>query len=202
MKRLKPMFHQLSRALVLLTAATALSVQADTPEDEYSVILETTKGDIQLQLFPEQAPETVANFLGYVDEGFYDGLIFHRVIPNFMAQGGGFDADLNQRQPGRPIQNESDNGLGNVRGTIAMARTQAPHSATSQFFINVQDNTNLNQQGSRWGYAVFGEVTQGMTVVDDMVGVERQTMRTAAGAMGDVPVEPIIIERAYRVSQP
>ena len=156
------------------------------------VVFETSKGDVTLELFSEQAPITVENFLSYVDAGFYDGTIFHRVIDNFMIQGGGFDTDMNQKEGGEPIDNEADNGLKNDFGTVAMARTMEPHSATAQFFINVKDNDFLNftaptQQG--WGYCVFGKVVEGMDVVKAIDGVATANK----GGHGDVPVEPIII---------
>ena len=133
------------------------------------VLLETTSGDILVELYPDKAPETVANFLKYVDDGFYNNTIFHRVIPGFMIQGGGLTARMQQKDTSAPIKNEADNGLKNDRGTIAMARTRDPHSATAQFFINLVDNDFLNFQapsGNGWGYCVFGRVTEGMDVVD------------------------------------
>ncbi|TGG95820.1 peptidyl-prolyl cis-trans isomerase [Natronospirillum operosum] len=191
--------------LVLLLAACAGSDEPETTAapstpaaDGPRVILETSAGDIQLVLHAEAAPITVENFLRYVDEGHYDGLVFHRVIDGFMIQGGGFDADLVQQSTHDPIRNEADNGLNNVRGTIAMARTQAPHSATAQFFINLADNNQLDQRGNQWGYAVFGEVEAGMEVVEQIGGTRTGTRPTPMGAMGDVPVEPIVIERARR----
>lgn len=174
------------------------STATSSSDDGALVILETTLGDITLELDADAAPETVDNFLTYVDDGFYDDLIFHRVISGFMIQGGGFDDEMSQKTPRDPIQNESDNGLSNDRGTIAMARTPDPHSATSQFFINVEDNANLNHRGSQWGYAVFGQVVDGMDVVDAIVSSETETLTTDMGPMGDVPVDTIYIERAYR----
>lgn len=188
----------LSLGLIACAQATDEEPPAATSSNGVQVVLETTRGDITLELNSEAAPETVDNFLTYVDDGFYDGLIFHRVISGFMIQGGGFDDDMNQKTPRDPIQNESDNGLSNDRGTIAMARTPNPHSATSQFFINVEDNANLNHRGSQWGYAVFGRVVEGMDVVDAIVSAETETLTTDMGPMGDVPVETIYIERAYR----
>ncbi|MDF1690038.1 MAG: peptidylprolyl isomerase [Cycloclasticus sp.] len=161
-----------------------------------SIKLTTNQGDIVLELDAEKAPNTVKNFVTYVEEGFYEGVIFHRIIPNFMAQGGGFTSDFKQKDTSSPIQNEADNGLANDRGTIAMARTGDPHSATGQFFINLADNGFLNhssktQQG--WGYAVFGKVTEGMDVVDKMAAIP-----TGSGGMfpTDVPQEEVIIEKA------
>jgi peptidyl-prolyl cis-trans isomerase A (cyclophilin A)/peptidyl-prolyl cis-trans isomerase B (cyclophilin B) len=161
-----------------------------------NVVLETNLGAVTLELYPDKAPKTVANFTDYVRAGHYNGTVFHRVIPNFMAQGGGFKADLQQKPANAPIPNEADNGLQNLRGSIAMARTGEPHSASAQFFINVADNAFLNftaptRQG--WGYAVFGKVTAGMDVVDAMVALPTG----AAGPFGsDVPKQAVVIESA------
>jgi peptidyl-prolyl cis-trans isomerase B (cyclophilin B) len=161
-----------------------------------NVVLETNLGAVTLELYPDKAPKTVANFTDYVRAGHYNGTVFHRVIPNFMAQGGGFTADLQQKPANAPIPNEADNGLQNLRGSIAMARTGEPHSASAQFFINVADNAFLNftaptRQG--WGYAVFGKVTAGMDVVDAMVALPTG----AAGPFGsDVPKQAVVIESA------
>ena len=157
------------------------------------VMMTTTVGPMTIELDADTAPKTVENFLSYVAGGFYDGTIFHRVIDNFMIQGGGFTADMEQKSTQAPIENEANNGLKNHRGTIAMARTQDPHSATAQFFINVQDNDFLNHTGENmqgWGYAVFGKVTDGEDVLDKIRGVQTGSQ---AGHQ-DVPVEPIIIE--------
>ena len=146
------------------------------------VLLETTSGDILVELYPDKAPETVANFLKYVDNGFYNNTIFHRVIPGFMIQGGGLTARMQQKDTEAPIKNEADNGLKNDRGTIAMARTMDPHSATAQFFINLVDNDFLNFQapsGNGWGYCVFGKVTEGMDVVDKIAKVKTTTQLIA-----------------------
>jgi peptidyl-prolyl cis-trans isomerase B (cyclophilin B) len=164
------------------------------------VRLETSKGAIVLELDAKAAPKTVENFLGYVQDGFYDGTIFHRVIKQFMVQGGGFTADMEQKSTRDQIQNEADNGLKNKRGTIAMARTSDPHSATSQFFINIVDNAYLdfkakNAQG--WGYCVFGKVIEGLDVIDAIEAVKTTTKRPHQ----DVPVEPIIIEKAVVVEE-
>ena len=156
------------------------------------VIISTNQGDIKVKLFKNEAPITVENFLGYVNDGFYDGVIFHRVIPNFMAQTGGFTSDMKQKTPKAPIKNEADNGLRNKRGTLSMARTSDVDSATSQFFINVNDNTFLDNGERDFGYAVFGEVTEGMDVVDKIVSVQTGTV----GPFRDVPNEPIIINSA------
>ena len=157
------------------------------------ILMTTTVGPMTLELDADNAPKTVENFLSYVSSGFYDGTIFHRVINNFMVQGGGFTADMEQKATQAPIENEANNGLKNARGTIAMARTQDPHSATAQFFINVQDNDFLNHTGENmqgWGYAVFGKVTEGEDVLDKIRCVQTGSQ---AGHQ-DVPVEPIIIE--------
>ena len=157
------------------------------------ILMTTTLGSMTLELDADNAPETVENFLSYVSKSFYDGTIFHRVINNFMVQGGGFTADMEQKATQAPIENEANNGLKNARGTIAMARTQDPHSATAQFFINVQDNDFLNHTGENmqgWGYAVFGKVTDGEDVLDKIRCVQTGSQ---AGHQ-DVPVEPIIIE--------
>lgn len=159
------------------------------------VKLITNLGEITLELDAEKAPITVANFLEYVESGFYDGLIFHRVIDDFMIQGGGFDVDMKQKPTKETIKIEADNGLSNDQYTIAMARTSIPDSATSQFFINVKDNTFLNHTAptnSGWGYCVFGKVTAGADVIDQIKTV---ATTTKAGHQ-DVPVEPVIIEKA------
>ena len=158
-----------------------------------NILMTTTVGPMTLELDADNAPKTVENFLSYVSSGFYDGTIFHRVIDNFMVQGGGFTADMEQKETQAPIENEANNGLKNAQGTIAMARTQDPHSATAQFFINVQDNDFLNHTGENmqgWGYAVFGKVTEGEDVLDKIRCVQTGSQ---AGHQ-DVPVEPIIIE--------
>ncbi|KIH76438.1 peptidyl-prolyl cis-trans isomerase B (cyclophilin B) [Geoalkalibacter ferrihydriticus] len=159
------------------------------------VVLHTSHGDITIELYPEQAPASVENFLTYVRDGFYDGTIFHRVISNFMIQGGGMTPDMNNKKTNAPIKNEADNGLKNERGTLAMARTQVIDSATSQFFINVTDNDFLNHRDKTpngYGYAVFGKVAQGMDVVDAI----RKVPTGNAGFHQDVPKEPVLIEKA------
>ena len=163
------------------------------------VLMTTTVGPMTLELDADNAPKTVENFLSYVAGGFYDDTIFHRVINNFMIQGGGFTADMQQKATQAPIENEANNGLKNQRGTIAMARTQDPHSATAQFFINVQDNDFLNHTGENmqgWGYAVFGKVTDGDDVLDKIRAVQTGSQ---AGHQ-DVPIEPIIIESVAIIS--
>ncbi|MFH1370674.1 MAG: peptidylprolyl isomerase [Planctomycetota bacterium] len=162
------------------------------------VTLETTKGNIVIEVNETAAPVTSANFLRYIQEGFYDGTIFHRVIPNFMIQGGGFTPDMKQKQTHEPIINEAQNGLNNTRGTLAMARTTDPSSATAQFFINVVDNAYLNYSGPRNpGYTVFAKVVEGMDVVDEIAKVET----TSKQGHQDVPVEAVIIKSAKVVSE-
>ncbi len=164
------------------------------------VIIRTTFGEIAVELDAEKAPKTVENFLGYVRDGFYDGTIFHRVIDNFMIQGGGFDTDMQQKSTGDPIDNEADNGLKNDSGTIAMARTMEPHSATAQFFINVKDNDFLNHSGKNmqgWGYTVFGKVVRGSEVLDKIRGVPT----TSRNGHQDVPTDPVIIETVEIVEE-
>jgi peptidyl-prolyl cis-trans isomerase B (cyclophilin B) len=161
--------------------------------DDDMVIIRTTFGEIAVELDAEKAPKTVENFLGYVRDGFYDGTIFHRVIDNFMIQGGGFDTDMQQKPTREPVENEADNGLKNDSGTIAMARTMEPHSATAQFFINVKDNDFLNHSGKNmqgWGYTVFGKVVRGSEVLDKIRGVPT----TSRNGHQDVPTDPVIIE--------
>lgn len=159
------------------------------------ILLKTNHGDIKVELDFENAPKTAANFQQYVEEGFYNGVIFHRVINGFMVQGGGFEPGMTQKATREPIENEADNGLKNDNGTLAMARTMDPHSASAQFFINVKDNDFLNfrsKDSQGWGYAVFGRVVEGMDVVDQIKAVPT-TMR---GGHQDVPVEDVIIESA------
>ena len=159
------------------------------------VLLETTSGDILVELYPDKAPETVANFLKYVDDGFYNNTIFHRVIPGFMIQGGGFKPGMDEVDTREPIKNEANNGLSNEKYTIAMARTNDPHSASAQFFINVADNKFLDFKSETmqgWGYAVFGKVVAGQDVVDKIAKV--RTGRV--GWYDDVPTEDVVIEKA------
>jgi len=185
----------ISIMMVLMVSLAADA--ADKPGDNPKVVLDTSKGKIVIELYLQMAPETVVNFLSYVDAKFYDGTIFHRVIPNFMIQGGGFTADM-QRKPGKgPIKNEADKGLKNDRGTIAMARTGDPHSATAQFFINAVNNDFLNhknktQQG--WGYTAFGKVIKGMDVVDAILAVKTTRFKQ----FRDVPAEAVVIKTATR----
>ena len=157
------------------------------------VLMETSLGNVKLELLAKEAPLSVKNFLDYVKSGFYDGTVYHRIIPNFMIQGGGFTADLNQKQTNPPIKNEADNGLKNLRGTLAMARTMVVDSATAQFFINVVDNGALNQRDKTqqgYGYAVFGKVSEGMDVVDKIAAVKTGMQK----GFRDVPETPVVIK--------
>lgn len=159
------------------------------------VKLTTNFGDITLELFEDKAPKTVANFVSYVEDGFYDNTIFHRVINGFMIQGGGFTADMEQKDTKATIENEANNGVANEAGTIAMARTQDPHSATAQFFINVSNNTFLNHTSESvngWGYCAFGKVVEGMDVIEKIKAVQTGNN----GFHQDVPVESVVIEKA------
>ncbi len=180
----------------LVSLLFTLSLSSIAQADPVKVVMETSKGDIELSLDQDKAPISVANFLRYVDEGFYDNSIFHRVISGFMIQGGGMGEDMQKKATHEPIQNEAKNGLKNKRGTIAMARTGDPHSATSQFFINHKDNDNLDYPSfDGWGYAVFGKVTRGMDVVDAIAA----TPTAVKNGRRDVPVETILIKSVKRV---
>ena len=189
---LKKLIHSVG-ALSLLLGVNSV-VLADNPK----VLMKTSMGDVELELYAAKAPVTVKNFLAYVEDGAYDGTIFHRVIKGFMNQGGGFDKDYNKRQTRAPITNEADNGLKNSRGTIAMARTGQPHSATNQFFINTVDNPFLDHSGKTlrgWGYAVFGKVTRGMEVMDKIA-----ELKTRPGRLGqDMPVQMVVIEKMEKL---
>lgn len=160
--------------------------------DNPVVLFSTNQGDIKVKLNRDAAPITVENFIGYVNDGFYDGVIFHRVIPNFMVQTGGFTPDMKQKTPKAPIKNEADNGLRNSRGTLSMARTTDVDSATSQFFININENKFLDNGERDFGYAVFGEVIEGMDIVDKIAAVQTGTV----GNFRDVPQESIVINSA------
>jgi cyclophilin family peptidyl-prolyl cis-trans isomerase len=175
--------------------ATPKKSASVAPAGNPRVELQTTKGRIVVELYADKAPKSVKNFLDYVKAGFYNGTIFHRVIPGFMVQTGGFTPDMTEKPTRPPIPNEADNGVLNQRGTLAMARTNDPDSASSQFFINVANNGSLNFRGKTadgWGYAVFGNVVEGMDVVDAIVKVPT----TTKGPYGDVPVQPISIQKA------
>ncbi len=179
----------------LLLAVLSFSTHAEGGNVLPQVKLETNYGDIVIELNAEKAPDTVANFLSYVNDGFYDGTIFHRVIKDFMIQGGGFTEEFVQKTPKAPIKNEANNGLSNVRGSVAMARTGDPHSATAQFFINTVDNNFLDfrgESGAAWGYAVFGQVIEGMDVVDAIRAVSTGNQN----GHGDVPNEIVMINSA------
>lgn len=184
----------INRAAILAILIVALSPTALLAQGNPGAIIRTSMGDIQLELFADKAPLSVENFINYANSGFYDGTIFHRVIGNFMIQGGGFTPDMQKKTTGEAIQNEASNGLMNKRGTVAMARTNSPHSATSQFYINVQDNADLNYIGEgssrEWGYAVFGRVTSGMNVVDNIRFVATHNKPP----FSDIPIEPVFIE--------
>lgn len=177
--------------LVILTFGGLL--MAENP----MVVLETNHGNITIELYADKAPITVKNFLTYVNDGFYDETVFHRVISNFMIQGGGFTADGGRKETMTPIKNEADNGLKNDAGTIAMARTQQVNSATSQFFINVKDNDFLNHGARDFGYCVFGKVIEGLDVVKKIENVKTGMQN----GMRDWPVEEVIIKKAYHVTQ-
>jgi len=184
--------------VLILLSLLIFSSSASAADINPKVELETSKGKIVLELYVDNAPETVKNFLAYVDANYYDGTIFHRVIPNFMIQGGGFTPDMKRKTTQAPIKNEADKGLKNDRGTIAMARTGDPHSATAQFFINTKNNDFLNhrsktQQG--WGYAAFGKVVEGMETVDAISAVKTG----AVDGFRDVPEEPVVIISAKRL---
>ena len=183
-----PLRHLKVLILSIFFFASPLWAVSSNPQ----VVLETSEGIIEIELMRDVAPISTSNFLNYVEEGFYNGTIFHRVISGFMIQGGGFTSRLKQKATNKPILNEADNGLSNLRGTLAMARTSDPHSATGQFFINHSDNKFLDHKaksGQGWGYAVFGKVTQGLPVVD----IIASTKTVSRSGMGDVPKENIII---------
>jgi len=181
-------------------AAANASTNQGTPTmtTDTRVKLQTNQGDIVIELNAEKAPKTTENFINYVRDGFYDGTVFHRVINNFMVQGGGFEPGMKQKTAGKPIENEANNGLKNDRYTVAMARTSDPHSASAQFFINVADNDFLNHTApttNGWGYAVFGQVVEGTDVVDKIKGVKTGNR----GFHQDVPAEDVVIEKAVVV---
>ncbi|QCU90373.1 peptidylprolyl isomerase [Thiomicrorhabdus sediminis] len=197
------MLRRVFLTLGALAVSTVLSVPAMAQSEQAQksfpqVLMETSAGTVMLELYPDKAPKTVENFLAYVNEGFYDGTIFHRVIGNFMVQGGGFTEDMNKKITRAPIMNEADNGLRNRIGTIAMARTNDPHSATAQFFINVAQNSFLDfreKTPRAWGYAVFGRVIKGMKTVNQI----RSARTGFVNGMKDVPIEPITIIKMRQV---
>jgi cyclophilin family peptidyl-prolyl cis-trans isomerase len=187
--------NKLFSRLFLATLISLGSISLASAETT-KVLMKTSMGDIEIELNGDKAPLSVDNFLRYADEGFFNGTVFHRIINGFMIQGGGFSEDLRQKRGHAPVKNEAKNGLKNRRGTIAMARTNKPHSATSQFFINHVDNDNLDYPSfDGWGYAVFGKVTNGMQTVDKIADVRIQTKY----GMQNVPVKPVVIESVTRV---
>ena len=181
---------------LLLSLSCALAIAADKVPAHPHITVVTTEGTFKLELEGRRAPLTVANFLAFVDSAYYDGTIFHRVIPGFMAQAGGHTPNLKLKETENSIPNESGNGMSNVRGTIAMARTADPHSANAQFFINVSDNERLDPSSTAWGYTVFGLVIEGMDVVDKIANVKTGP---AGNFRSDVPVVPIVIKKMSRV---
>ena len=190
---MKRLFYRMLMAAIFC-AGMIPTAYAENPR----VLMKTSLGDMEVELFADKAPLSVTNFLRYTDEGYYNGTIFHRVINSFMIQGGGFDADMVEKQGHAPIKNEAKNGLKNARGSIAMARTSVPHSATSQFFINHVDNGNLDYPSfDNWGYAVFGQVTKGMDTLDKIADVYTVTRR----GMKNVPEKPIVLESVTRIGK-
>ncbi len=190
------MLRHILLSIFILLSPVALSEESGSADPV--VIIKTSEGDVTVKLNPQKAPVTVENFLAYVDSGFYNGTIFHRVIPNFMVQGGGFLPDMSKKETRDPIANESKNRLHNIRGTIAMARTNDPDSATAQFFINQRSNLQLDWTPGRMGYTVFGEVVDGMQVVDFIASAETGKV----GPFSDVPLQPIMIVEIVRQSAP
>jgi len=194
------MRYWLRSITLLFTLSYAFFVQAEqtantSPETENpQVVMQTSMGKMVITLFPEKAPITVANFLAYVDEGFYDNTVFHRVIPGFVIQGGGFEASMRPKKTNAAIKNESNNGLANRRGTLSMARLPAPDSATTQFFINLENNASLNASFNKPGYAVFAEVTEGLPIIDMISRVRTGTVKQYQ----NVPLDPILILSAQR----
>lgn len=183
-------------AFLAILSLGSVGIAAEPPAKEY-VRLSITDGDVYIELFHDKAPVSAANFARYVKEGFYDGTLFHRVIPGFVAQAGGYDLDFHEKVTHEPIANESKNGLSNLRGTIAMARTSEPHSATSQFYFNLADNKRLDGKESKWGYTVFGKVIRGMEVLDEIAKIPTGP---AGEFSQDVPFRPVIIEKAEMVT--
>jgi cyclophilin family peptidyl-prolyl cis-trans isomerase len=191
-------------AIILSAAMSAAYAGSDDSAENPRVLMKTTDGDITIELYADKSPITVENFLRYADDGHYDGTVFHRVISNFMIQGGGFDAELKEKETRDPIVNESKNKLHNTRGTLAMARTSDPDSAAAQFFINQRSNLRLDWSGGKDGYTVFGEVIDGMQVVDiisltDTGSAQAQTTRGPT-VFQDVPVQPIVILSVTRLT--
>ncbi len=192
---MRKLLNAAARSLVIFSFVCSTGAAASDQGDNIMVEMTTSKGVITLELDAERAPVTVANFLEYVNSGHYDGTIFHRVIPGFVIQGGGMESGMREKTTQAPIENEADNGLKNLTGTICMARTNDPHSATSQFFINLKDNSFLDhteKTASGWGYAVFGRVTSGMEVVEAIAAVQTGN----SGHHQDVPIEDVVLEKA------
>lgn len=200
-------FSRMCTLMVFCLASWACSAETEAPSETEKpviekqanprVMMETTLGNVTIELFPKKAPASVENFIAYVESGHYDGTIFHRIIPNFMAQGGGYDTKMNKKSTRSPIINESNNGLKNVRTTLSMARTMDPDSATAQFFINFVNNNSLDGSKGRPGYAVFGRVVEGMSVVDSMAV---QPQGAQGGVFVNAPNTPIVIEKAYTLT--
>lgn len=182
--------------LLAILGLPVLAQPADAAEPQ--VRIETSAGNITIRLESERAPLSVKNFLRYVEEGFYEGTIFHRVVTGFIIQGGGFNQEMEAKPAHPPIANESGNGLSNHRGTIAMARTSEPHSADAQFYINLADNVTLDPKPTRWGYAVFGEVIEGMEVVDEIGHRATSTRKDQT----DVPIQPVLINKVVLLAAP
>ena len=192
---MKQLLKPLAFTLSLFAGAFSSAPFAASSGDNPMIIMSTTLGDIEIELYPDAAPMTVKNFIEYVENGHFDGVIFHRVIPGFVIQGGGYNPDMSERPTNAPIENEADNGLKNLKGTLSMARTNDPHSATAQFFINLTDNAFLDFKSKDvqgWGYAVFAKVVKGMDVVKKIAKVKTGNNR----GHSDVPVEPVIINQA------
>lgn len=184
-------------ALLLLACLATGAGAAGKSANPY-VMFETSDGTVYLEFYPQKAPKTVANFLQYVKDGHYDGVLFHRVIPGFVAQGGGYGTDFKEKTTRGPIENESKNGLSNLRGTIAMARETAPHTAAAQWYINLADNPNLDGNETKWGYTVFGKVVRGMAVIDSIAEIPTGP----AGPFDrDVPFRPVVVKKATVVEQ-
>ncbi len=177
------------KKLVLVLCCTLLTTRQLPATETPRVILNTSQGSVEVELYPQQAPITVANFLAYIRSGFYTDTLFHRIIPGYVIQGGGFDHHFTPKASGAPIRNEADNGLHNIRGTLAMARTRQVDSATSQFYINLRDNTALDHGQRDFGYAVFGRVVRGMEVIDHIA----ETPTHRQNGMSDVPVTPVTL---------
>lgn len=208
-KNRSPMLKAVLASLLLALPAAALAQQqakpavpAPGPMDHPRVVMHTSQGDFTLELFPEKAPKSVANFLQYVRDGFYDGTVFHRVVDGYMVQGGLYSRDLTQRRTRAPIPSEADNGLSNLRGTVAVARGADANSGTSQFFVNLVDNRRLdyvsNQSGLTWGFAVFGKIVQGMETIDKIAKVPTKAQ---GPFVGDVPNPLVIINSAQVVGE-